>query len=99
MGVSLVRSMGSRLPLCDFRLNRPGGGKTSATPVHPRMVHAPEWSATCLRLGVRRCEPARACLGSMARLRNGPRPDWKGGSSLSGARVPQADAQLHLVGE
>ena len=43
--------------------------------------------------------PPRSRLGRLARIRDGPHPHRRRRPRLPRARVPQADAELHLVGE
>ena len=68
-----------------------------ADPLDARMVHAPERAAAGLRVGIRRRQPAGACLGRLAGLRDRPRGAGRHGRPrFSRARLPQADAEFHL---
>jgi hypothetical protein len=74
----------------------------------PRVVHAPERPAAGLRVGLRRRQSAGARLGGVAgvpdrpqaapRLSRATRPATRR-PGFPRARLPQAAAQLHLVGE
>ncbi len=65
----------------------------------PRVVHAPQRSAARLRVGVRRREPTGARLGRAAGVRHRRRRDRHTGPRVPGAGLPQAAAELHVVGE
>ena len=74
----------------------PAFAKSQLDPDLPRVVHAPERAAPRLRVGplatsIRRCTPGRRCASTRSRRDERLR--------LPRARVPQADHQLHLVGE
>ena len=65
-----------------------------------RVVSAPQRPAAGLRVGIRRRQSSRACLGGLARLQD--REKRRGGSArprFSGEGLSQAAAQFHLVGE
>ena len=98
VGVSLVRGLGPGLPHDPVRQGRSPLRQGAAPAPAARVVHAPERPDPGLRVRLRRREPAGARLGLLAGLqddrRQGPaRPP------VPRARVPEAAAQLHLVGE
>ena len=64
-----------------------------------RVVHAPQRAVAGVRVGVWRCESAGACVGGVARLQDREEAARRGRPRVSGARVPEAAAQLHVVGE
>ena len=51
-------------------IDRSGLRQRPAHPSSPRMVHASQRAIARLRMGFRRCEPASARLGRLARLQN-----------------------------
>src|SRR2546427_9294312 len=63
------------------------------------MVHAPERAITRLRMGLRRRQPALACVGGLARLQDRKAHPREGRPRLPRKGLPQAAAQLHLVGQ
>ena len=67
VGVPVVRRVGPRVPHAadGDRGSRLREGAAAA--VLPRVVHAPERTAPRVRVGVQRCEPARARVGGVAR--------------------------------
>ena len=89
-------STASRLRIID-----PEFAKAAARAAHPRMVHAPQRPVARLRMGIRRRQSAGPRLGRLARLPDRPqaRDAASGDLRLPGARLPQAAAQLHLVGQ
>ena len=98
VGVPLVRRLGPGLPHDPVRRSRSRLRQGAAPAPAARVVHAPERPAPGLRVRLRRREPAGARLGLLAGLqddrRQGPaRPP------VPRARLPEAAAQLHLVGE
>ena len=95
LGVPLVRGLGPRVPLRRARPRRPGVREGAAAAALPRVVHAPERAAARLRVGARRRQPAGARLGGAARVRD----RRLAGHRLPRAHLPQAAAQLHLVGQ
>ena len=99
VGVPLVRRVGSRLPLRAAGAGRSRVRQGAARADAARVVHAPERPATGLRVGVRRREPAGARLGGVARLQDREAASRRGRPRLPGTRLPQAAAELHLVGE
>ena len=50
-------------------------------------------------MGIRRRESSGACLGRVARLQDRQEAQGQRRSRIPAARLPQADAELHLVGE
>jgi hypothetical protein len=68
LGVSLVCCLGPRLSLHSPRACGPRVRQTPAHAACPRVVHAPERAASGLRVGLRRCQSACACLGGLAGL-------------------------------
>ncbi len=98
VGVPLVRRLGPGLPHDPLRQHRSPFRQGTASPAAPRVVHASQWPDPGLRVRLRRRQPAGACLGLLA----GVQDDGAQGSPrspLPRARVPQAAAQLHLVGQ
>ena len=59
----------------------------------------PERAAAGLRMGFRRCQSARARLGCVARLQDRQEASRRRRPRVPRAHLPQAAAQLHLVGE
>jgi hypothetical protein len=70
VGVPVVCGVGPGIPLHSIGDDRCGVREEPARAADARMVHAPERPAPGLRMGLRRCEPARACLGGLARVPN-----------------------------
>ncbi len=105
VGIPVVRRVGSRVPYDRAGAGRSGVRETAAGAADSRMVHASERPAARLRVGVRRRQPAGPWVGRLARVSDRPQAaaeDAQGRprrSRLSRARVPQADDQLHLVGQ
>ena len=99
VGVPVVRGLGPRLPLPAARPRRPGLRQGAARPAPARVVHAPERPAPGLRVGLQRRQPPGARLGRLARLQDRQAPARDGGPDLPRAGLPQAPAELHLVGE
>ncbi len=99
VGVPVVRRMGHGVPHGRVRADRPGLREGPADPAAPRVVHASERPDPGLRMGVRRRQPAGPRVGGDPRLPDrgqdvrAPRP------CLPRARVPEAAAQFHVVGE
>ncbi len=91
----MVRGLGPGLPCRCAGPRRPGAGQGPAAPAGAGVVPAPERPAAGLRVGLRRREPAGAGLGRAARLQ----PRRPAGLRLPGPDLPQAPAQLHLVGQ
>jgi hypothetical protein len=98
VGVPLVRVLGPGLPHAAVRARRPGVRDGPADPVHARVVHAPERAAARLRVRPVRRQPTGARLGGLARVQNRG-PGRRARHALFGPRVPEAAAQLHVVGE
>ena len=71
----------------------------TADPDAARVVHAPERPDSRLRMGLRRCQSAGACLGSLARLQDREETQRRGRPALPGAGVSQTALEFHLVGE
>src|SRR5437588_421646 len=100
MGIPLVRSLGPRLSLHSARGSRRRICQGAARAPDARVVHAPERAATRLRVGLRGRQSTGACLGHVARVPDRPQATrGPGRPGIPGARVPQADAELHLVGQ
>ena len=100
VGVSLVRRLGPGLPLHPARAGRPGLRQGAAHAAAARVVHAPERPAPGLRVGLRRRQPAGPRLGRVARLQDrASKRRGDGRPRVPGARLPQAAAELHLVGQ
>ena len=91
----MVRRVGPGVPLRADRARRPGVRQEAAAAAAARVVHAPQRADPGVRVGLRRREPAGARVGRAAGLRDRrvARP------RLPGQGVPQAAAQLHLVGQ
>jgi hypothetical protein len=64
-----------------------------------RVVHASQRTASGLRVGVWRRQPAGPRLGGLARLQDREEADGPRRSRLSRARLPEAAAELHVVGQ
>ena len=64
-----------------------------------RVVHASQRPDSRLRMGLRRRESSGARLGCVARLQDRQEAQGQRRSRISAARLPQADVELHLVGE
>ena len=99
VGVPLVRGLGSRLPLRRAGGDRRRVRQAAARPARPRVVPAPQRPDSRLRVGLRRRQPAGVRLGGVARVRDRPRAARPRRHRFPRARLPQAVAQLHLVGE
>ncbi len=100
VGISLVRRLGPRLSLHPAGPDRRGVCQASAGAADSRMVHAPQRSASRLRVGIRRRQPAGPCLGRLARLSDRPQAARRQGRpGVSRTCLPQAAAQFHLVGQ
>ena len=100
VGVSLVRRLGPGVPLHPARADRPRVRQAAARAADARVVHAPQRPAAGLRVGLRRRQSAGARLGHLARVSDRPQAARRRRRPrVPRARVPQADAQLHLVGE
>ena len=72
MGVSLVRRLGSRLPLHPARADRRRVRQAAARDADARVVHAPERPAAGVRVGVLRRQSAGARLGRLAGVPDRP---------------------------
>src|SRR6266446_3637395 len=99
LGVSVVRRLGPGLPLRRLGPDRSSPRQAPADPAWARVVHASERSAPRLRVELRRRESARPCLGGAEDLSPRAAPDWARRPRVPGARLSQADAELHLVGQ
>ena len=100
LGIPLVRRLGFGVPLRRAGLDRRRIRQTATRAAGPRMVHASQRRVARLRMGLRRRESAGARLGRVARLSNRPRPPRPSRRpQIPGARVPQAAAEFHLVGQ
>ncbi len=99
VGVPVVRGLGSRLPLHRAVGGRPGFRARAARADAARDLHAPERPDPGLRVELQRRQPAGARLGDAvpAPRRPGARRDR--GHGVPEALLPQARAQLQLVGE
>ncbi len=64
-----------------------------------RKLHAPERPDPGLRMELRRCESARACVGDHLHLSPGKGAHGQGRHRLAGAQFSKAAAQLHLVAQ
>ena len=100
VGVPVVRRLGPRVPLRPARAGRFRVRQGAARAAAARVVHAPERAAAGLRVGLRRRQPAGARLGGAgASTRSTQKRTRHGRSRVPRARLPQAAAELHLVGE
>ena len=99
LGISLVRGLGSRLPVHPVRAGRHAVREGPALVSALRAVPASQRPVARLRVGVQRLESARACLGCLAGLQHGETPAWPQRSGLAGAVLPQAAAEFHELGE
>jgi hypothetical protein len=91
----VVRGVGPCVPLRDDRARRPGV-RQGAAPAHsPRLVPASGRPDPGVRVGIRRREPAGACLGRPAGVRSRQRHRHR----LPEPGDAQAAAELHLVGQ
>ncbi len=83
-----------------FALDRCGIRQAPIGIAHARMVHAPQRPNSRLRVGLQRRQSAGARLGDLARVSNRPQTKWRQGRpGVSRARVSQAHAEFHLVGQ
>ncbi len=105
LGVSLVRGLGSGLPLRRPRPPRRRVRQGAAAAALPRVVHAPQRAAPRLRVELQRRQPPGPRLGGAARLRDRlegegrPRRRRHSRRRFHRAGLPQVAAQLHVVGE
>src|SRR5262245_12092098 len=99
MGISLVCRMGPGLSLHTAGHDRSGFRQAAASAADARMVHASQWTASGLRMGVGRCKPTGARLGCMARLQDREKNVRPVGPALSRKGIPEASAELQLVGK
>ncbi len=105
VGVSVVRGVGSGVPLHRVRRHRSRVREGAARAPHARVVHAPQRPAPRVRVGLRRRESAGARVGGVARVPDRPAAAAPRQSRRSRrprfprAHLPEAAAQLHLVGE
>ena len=84
VGVPVVRGLGHGVPLRRLRADRRRLREGAADPADARVVHAPERPDPGLRMGLRRREPAGACLGRDPHLPDraeDDRPRWTARSS------------------
>ena len=88
-------ALGLRLSLHRSRVCRPGGGEASAPDVFSRVVHASGGNAARVRVELQRRQSADSRLGGADDFRN-RRPRRL---QFSGAGVPEAPHQFHLVGQ
>ena len=95
----MVRGVGPRLPVRRHRPRRRRVRQGPAAADVPRVVHAPQRPAAGLRVGVRRRQPAGARLGRAARVRDRRRRHRHARPRVPRAHLPQAAAQLHVVGQ
>src|ERR1700686_3862462 len=99
MGVSVVRGLGSGVPLYSAGAGRSGLCEGTADPAASGMVHAPQWAATRLRVGFGGRESAGACVGGVARLQNRETASRRCGSRFPRKSFSQTAAQFYVVGE
>ena len=99
VGVSVVCGLGPGIPLHSAGAGRFRLRERTAHADAARVVHASQRTDSRLRVGVRRCESSGARLGGVARLQDRQEAQGQGRSRIPAARLPQADAELHLVGE
>ena len=99
VGVPLVCGVGPGVPLPAAGPRRLRLCEGAAAPDAPRVVHAPQRPVAGLRMGLRRRQPAGARVGGVARLQDREEAARRRRPRVPRARVPEAPAQLHLVGE
>src|SRR2546427_401823 len=99
LGVPVVRRLGPGLPLRRFGPDRSSPRQAPADPARARVVHASQRPVPRVRVELRRREPSRPCLGGAEDLSPRAAPGWPWRPRVSRARLSQADAQLHLVGQ
>ncbi len=99
VGVPVVRGVGPGLPLSRPDARRRGLRQAPAGPDAAGPVPPPQRADPRLRVELRRRQPTGARLGHALHVRGRQGAAGEGGHRLAGARVPEAPAQLHLVGE
>ncbi len=100
VGVPLVRGLGFGVPLPAAGAGGPGVRQGPARAPDPRVVHPSERPVAGLRVELRRRQSAGARLGHLAGLQDRPQAAGRRRRPpVSGAGVPQAASQLHLVGQ
>src|SRR3989449_6960206 len=99
VGVPMVRGVGPRVPHDSARTDRPRLRQDTARPVLARVVHASERPDPGVRVGVRGREPAGPRVGGAQGVPDRAAAPGPGGPGVSGAGVPQAAPELHVVGE
>ena len=99
VGVSLVRGLGPRLPRArpDARRSRFRQAATEADAA--RALHAPQRPDSGLRVELRRRQPAGPRLVHHLHLPPGEGADGRGRQGLAQEQLPEAAAELHLVGQ
>ncbi len=99
MGVSVVCVVGHGVSLRGAGADRSRFRQGAAHSAAARVVHAPQRAVAGLRVGVRRRQSAGARLGGLARVQNREARPRLRGPRVSRARLSQAAAELHLVGQ
>src|ERR1043165_3304783 len=99
MGVPVVRGVGPRLSVRRLRAHRRPLRQGAALADALRAVPASQRPDPRVRMGVLRPQSAGARVGGLARLQHGPHPQRQGRPRVPREVLPQADAELHLVGE
>ena len=99
VGVPVVCRLGPGLPHHRPRADRSGLRQVTADPLPARVVHAPQRPDPGLRVGLRRRQSAGARVGRLARLQDRSPRDRRGRPRLSREGLPEAAAELHVVGE
>ena len=99
VGVSLVRVVGSGVPLRGDGPHRSRVRQGAAAEDGLRMVSARQRPVPGLRMELRRCESARHRLGGVARLSDRPRPHRHRRRRVSQRNLPERDAELQLLGQ
>ena len=99
VGVPLVRGVGSGVPLHPAGARRPGVRQEQLTLLLREWYMHPNGQLPAYEWALRRREPAGARLGGAPRLPDRAARRRAGRPRVPRERLPQADAQLHLVGE
>jgi len=87
------------IPVHSAGADRSGFRQGSVDADRARMVYASERSTTCVRVGIGRHQPSRACLGGMEGLRDREEEERFWGPYFSAADLSQTASQLYVVGQ
>ena len=99
VGVPLVRGLGPRLPRPRPDARRPGLRQAATQADAARALHAPQRPDPGLRVELRRRQPAGPRLVHHLHLPPGEGADGRGRQGLAQEQLPEAAAELHLVGQ